>query len=190
VRIGIITSRWQSKRLPGKALLKIQGKPLLQHIVDRARGSTLDDVVVATTLSSYSIIKYCMDNQINYYAYQNDENVLGRLLETAHSYKADTIVYLWGDCPFIDPVKIDKGLEYFEYDPFYFFDMSQPMAIMKTSLLEELSQTHLSKHKKEYIHDHIMKNIWRPKVEINSKEDLVKANEIERQIRQEEGTVL
>jgi len=178
MRIGIVTSRWASRRLQGKALIKIKGKPLIQHIVDRAKESTLDDVVVATTLSSYTIIKYCQENGINYYAYINEWNVLDRLLNTAHSYNADTIVYLWGDCPFIDPIKIDKGLEYFEYDAFYFFDMSQPMAIMRTSLLEDLSKTHLSKHKKEYIHDHIMKNVWRPKVEINTREDLIEANKL------------
>ena len=176
--VATITTRWKSRRFPGKALQKIQGKPLIRHIVDSARQSKVDEVVVATTLSSPSIIKYCIDNEIAYYAYQNEWNILDRLLDTAHAYNADTLVYLWGDCPFIDPKKIDMALEYFGYDPQYFFDMSQPMAIMKTSLLEDVSRTQLSKHKKEYIHDHIMKNIWRPKVEINEREDLIKANEL------------
>src|SRR3990167_9343109 len=98
-----ITSRWFSQRLPGKALKKINGKPLIRHIVDRARQSKVDDVVVATTLRSPSISSYCIRNDINWYAHPNDEDVLGRLVGVADSYSADVIVYMWGDCPFINP---------------------------------------------------------------------------------------
>lgn len=174
-----ITSRWQSSRLPGKALLKIKGKPLLQHIVDRAREcKSIDDVVVATTLLSPSIITYCMNHDIPYYAYQNDWNVLGRLNAVADSYKADILVYLWGDCPFIDPQQIDRAITYFLNKQEYFFDMSQPVAIMKTSLLNELETIRLSKHKMEYIHEYMLENCVHPKIEINTREDLEKANAV------------
>ena len=174
--VACITSRWNSKRLPGKALLKIQGKPLIRHIIDRAKQTKVDEVVVATTLSSPSIISYCIRNEIPYYAYQNEWDVLGRLNEVARSYKADIIVYLWGDCPFIDPVKIDAGIEYFLKTHNYFFDPSQPVAIMDTSLLIALSTQKLSRHKMEYIHDYIIKNVIKPVIEINTREDLWRAN--------------
>ena len=179
-----ITSRWQSKRLPGKALKKIQGKPLIQHIVDSARLSNVDEVVVATTLSSPSIIKYCIDKNISYYAHNNDWNILDRLLTIAETYKADVLVYLWGDCPFIDPYMINKGLEYFNIKQNYFFDPTENFSIVSTDQLREYSRLPLSKHKKEYIHDYIFKKCS-PVVEINTQEDLVKANEIQTKILQE-----
>jgi len=173
-----ITSRWNSLRLPGKALKKINGKPLIRHIVDRARQAKVDEVVVATTLNSPSIITYCQNHDIPYYAYQDDENVLGRLVAVADAYGAEIIIYLWGDCPFINPEKIDAGLKYFSISQDYFFDMSQPMAIMKTELLMELNRIHLSRHKMEYIHEYMLKNCVRPVCEINTMEDLKKANAI------------
>jgi spore coat polysaccharide biosynthesis protein SpsF (cytidylyltransferase family) len=176
--VAAITSRWNSKRLPGKALMKIKGKPLIRNIIDRARECKLiDEVVVATTLSSPSIISYCIRNDIPFYAYQNDWNVLGRLTDLANAYKADILVYLWGDCPFIEPSKIDRAIEYFLISKDYFFDMSQPVSIMTVGLLNEVSKLRLSKHRKEYIHEYMMKCV-RPKIEINEREDVKKANEM------------
>lgn len=44
----IIPARYASRRLPGKPLLDIGGKPLLQHVVERCNHSTAKSVVVAT----------------------------------------------------------------------------------------------------------------------------------------------
>lgn len=176
--IAVITARWNSKRFPGKALQRIKGKPLMGHIIDRARQSCVDEVVIATTLSSPSIISYCLKNEIPYYAYQNDWNILGRLNAIVDSYNADVLVYLWGDCPFVDPKMIDAGLKYFEITHKYFFDMNQPIAIMDTSLLKELSTQKLSRHKMEYIHDYIIKHVAKPLIEVNTREDLQRASEL------------
>lgn len=44
----LIPARHGSTRLPGKPLLEIAGKPMIQHVVERARASDADEVVVAT----------------------------------------------------------------------------------------------------------------------------------------------
>ncbi len=44
----IIPARYQSERLPGKPLLDIAGKPMIQHVYQRAIESDADQVVVAT----------------------------------------------------------------------------------------------------------------------------------------------
>lgn len=47
--IAVIPARYGSTRLPGKPLVKLLGKELLLHVIDRARGSRLlSDVMVAT----------------------------------------------------------------------------------------------------------------------------------------------
>ncbi len=35
--IAIIPARWQSSRFPGKPLALIAGKPMIQHMVERAQ---------------------------------------------------------------------------------------------------------------------------------------------------------
>ena len=46
--IVVIPARFQSTRLPGKPLLDIAGKPMIHHVVERARLSKADAVYVAT----------------------------------------------------------------------------------------------------------------------------------------------
>jgi 3-deoxy-manno-octulosonate cytidylyltransferase (CMP-KDO synthetase) len=46
---GIIPARWESSRFPGKPLHLLAGKPLLQHVYDRAlECEQLDEVAIAT----------------------------------------------------------------------------------------------------------------------------------------------
>ncbi len=44
----IIPARYQSSRLPGKPLLEIAGKSMIQHVVERCRQSEASSIVVAT----------------------------------------------------------------------------------------------------------------------------------------------
>jgi len=44
----VIPARFDSGRLPGKVLEDIAGKPMIEHVVEAARNSTAEDVVVAT----------------------------------------------------------------------------------------------------------------------------------------------
>lgn len=44
----IIPARYASTRLPGKPLLDIAGKPMIQHVHERAKESNASDVIIAT----------------------------------------------------------------------------------------------------------------------------------------------
>ena len=44
----VIPARYASTRLPGKPLLKIAGKPMIQHVYERACSSSAEQVLVAT----------------------------------------------------------------------------------------------------------------------------------------------
>ena len=47
---GILVARMGSTRLPSKAMALIEGKPVLEHIINRLKqAKTLDKIVVATT---------------------------------------------------------------------------------------------------------------------------------------------
>jgi 3-deoxy-manno-octulosonate cytidylyltransferase (CMP-KDO synthetase) len=46
--VVVIPARFASSRLPGKPLREINGKPMIEHVYDRARESAARDVVVAT----------------------------------------------------------------------------------------------------------------------------------------------
>jgi len=44
----VIPARYASSRLPGKPLLKIAGKPMIQHTYERAKQCMAGDIVIAT----------------------------------------------------------------------------------------------------------------------------------------------
>ena len=44
----IIPARYESSRLPGKMLVEIAGKPMLQHVYEKAVRSGAESVVIAT----------------------------------------------------------------------------------------------------------------------------------------------
>jgi spore coat polysaccharide biosynthesis protein SpsF len=47
---GIIQARMGSTRLPGKILIDIMGKPLLQHVIDRvSQSKRINKFILATT---------------------------------------------------------------------------------------------------------------------------------------------
>jgi len=46
--VVVIPSRYASARLPGKPLLEINGKPMIQHVFERAIESEASEVVIAT----------------------------------------------------------------------------------------------------------------------------------------------
>ena len=46
--VVVIPARYASTRLPGKALLDINGKPMLQHVYERAGECAASEVVIAT----------------------------------------------------------------------------------------------------------------------------------------------
>lgn len=108
--IAIIQARLGSTRLPGKVLLDLEGRTVLEHVIRRVKSSKLvDDVIVATTINKndLEIVKLCVNLDISVYCGSEDD-VLDRYYQTARLFKADHIVRITSDCPLIDPIVIDK----------------------------------------------------------------------------------
>jgi spore coat polysaccharide biosynthesis protein SpsF len=112
---AIIQARMGSTRLPGKVLLDLVGKPMLWHVVQRARAAAgLTRVVVATTVHSEddAIRQFCATYGIPVYS-GSSEDVLDRYYQAAIAFCADPVVRITSDCPMVDPTIVDQLLEYF-----------------------------------------------------------------------------
>lgn len=108
--IAIIQARLGSTRLPGKVLLDLEGKPVLEHVIERVKSSkNTQDVVVATTINKddLEIVKLCANLGISVYCGSEDD-VLDRYYQAARLFKAEHIVRITSDCPMIDPKIIDN----------------------------------------------------------------------------------
>lgn len=107
--VAVIQARMSSTRLPGKVLMPLGGRPMLAHIVDRARQCvTVTAVIVATSTetSDDPIAEFCEQNKITCYRGSLDD-VLGRFLGAIAPYSEPYIVRITGDCPLIHPPFID-----------------------------------------------------------------------------------
>jgi spore coat polysaccharide biosynthesis protein SpsF (cytidylyltransferase family) len=103
--VAIIQARMGSTRLPGKVLMDIGGKPMLQHVIERAQQiQGVDQVVVATTNKPDDVAIVELASRLNVATFGGDEqDVLGRFCHAAVIHGADAIVRLTGDCPLLDP---------------------------------------------------------------------------------------
>ena len=114
---AIVQARIGSARLPGKVLMEIEGKPMLQRVVERLKECDyLDDIIVATTtqLRDNPIIDLVENLEVrNYRLTGEPSDVLSRIYCAATLYKADIIVRITSDCPLIDPKVVDKAIKYF-----------------------------------------------------------------------------
>lgn len=112
----IIQARMGSSRLPGKVMLDIAGKPMLEWVVRRGElASKVDDVIVATTddPGDDAIAVWCAANGVACFR-GSVFDVLDRFYQAALSAKCDRLVRVTGDCPLIDPHLIDEVLDLFE----------------------------------------------------------------------------
>jgi 3-deoxy-manno-octulosonate cytidylyltransferase (CMP-KDO synthetase) len=109
--IGIIPARYASNRLPGKPLLDLTGKPIIQHVFERARqAKTLNDVLVATDDERISGAVSVFEGK----AVMTPTTIQSgsdRAAYAARNLEADVIVNIQGDEPFINPEMIDETVQ-------------------------------------------------------------------------------
>lgn len=113
--VGIIPARYASTRFPGKPLVEIDGKTMIQRVCDQAEKSKLAAVVVATDDVRIADCvrgfggKVIMTNENHPNGTCRCEEALNQL-DVAY----DAVVNVQGDEPFIDPEQINQIIDLLE----------------------------------------------------------------------------
>ncbi|OGH87194.1 MAG: hypothetical protein A2206_01170 [Candidatus Magasanikbacteria bacterium RIFOXYA1_FULL_40_8] len=106
----IVQARMGSTRLPGKMMMSINGRPMVEYVFDRVGLSKLaDEVWLATTVSAQDdvLAQWAEKNNIHYFRGSEDD-VLDRYYQTAKQAEADIVARVTGDCPLADYEVIDQ----------------------------------------------------------------------------------
>lgn len=106
----IVQARMGSSRLPGKVLLDLHGKPMLEWVLRRGgQAERVSKTMIATTTdpSDDAIAGWCSHNQVACYR-GSVFDVLDRYYQTARQYDCERVVRVTADCPLIDPGLIDQ----------------------------------------------------------------------------------
>jgi 3-deoxy-manno-octulosonate cytidylyltransferase (CMP-KDO synthetase) len=106
--IGVIPARYDSSRFPGKPLSDLLGKPMIQHVAERAgKAGTLSRVLVAT--DDERILKAVL--AFGGEAVMTPSGIpsgTDRAAFIAKTLDADIFVNIQGDEPLIEPEEIDR----------------------------------------------------------------------------------
>jgi 3-deoxy-manno-octulosonate cytidylyltransferase (CMP-KDO synthetase) len=111
---GVIPARWASSRLPGKCLIPICGKPLVQRVWERAslarRLSSLvvatDDERIARAVRSFGGVAVMTR--------PDHPSGTDRVAEAVRGTEAEVVINIQGDEPLIDPGLIDAMADCFD----------------------------------------------------------------------------
>jgi 3-deoxy-manno-octulosonate cytidylyltransferase (CMP-KDO synthetase) len=113
----VIPARYKSSRLPGKPLLKVTGKYLVQHVYERAcRAKCASQVIVATDDPRIVAAVTSFGGNVVMTSRQHPSGT-DRVAEVARGLDADVIVNVQGDEPLINPASIDLLPELLVADP-------------------------------------------------------------------------
>ena len=106
--VGIIPARYGSTRLPGKPLKDICGKPMIQHVYERAEQSRLINEVIVATDDERIINAVKTFNGQAVMTSGKHLNGTSRAAEVVKDMDVDIIINIQGDEPFVKPEMIDE----------------------------------------------------------------------------------
>jgi 3-deoxy-manno-octulosonate cytidylyltransferase (CMP-KDO synthetase) len=115
----VVPARYASTRLPGKVLLPIAGKPMLQWVHERARASRADEVLIATDDARIAQAAEGFGAAVVHTA-PSHASATDRIAEVAWKCgwrDADIVVNLQADEPLMPPSLIEQVAELLEDDP-------------------------------------------------------------------------
>ncbi len=108
--IVVIPARYASTRLPGKPLVPLAGKPMVQHVYERAkRAQTVHRVMVATDDQRIMDAVTTFGGEARM-TRSDHRTGTERIAEVAVHEAGDVFVNVQGDEPLIDPVAIDTAV--------------------------------------------------------------------------------
>jgi spore coat polysaccharide biosynthesis protein SpsF len=165
--VAVVTARMASERCPGKALLPLAGRTLLEVLLERvASVADLDSVALATSGHPDNLVLVQLARRMGIPPFQGDENdVLRRIIDCARTMGADHVVRVTGDNPLTDletladlvRLHLDSGADY-SYVPGDALLMGILPEVISRAALEKSWERGEARHRSElvtlYIKEH------------------------------------
>jgi 3-deoxy-manno-octulosonate cytidylyltransferase (CMP-KDO synthetase) len=107
--IGVIPARYHSSRFEGKVLAPILGKPMIQHVWERAsQARVLDDLLIAC--DDEKVLEACREFGAKVvFTAKGHTSGTDRIIEVVNPLDVRVVVNIQGDEPLIEPVAIDMA---------------------------------------------------------------------------------
>jgi 3-deoxy-manno-octulosonate cytidylyltransferase (CMP-KDO synthetase) len=106
----VIPARFGSTRLPGKPLVSLAGKPMIQRVYERAKMAQLADRVIVATDDERIVKAVESFGGTAQWTRADHRTGTERVAEVAAHEKGDLFVNVQGDEPLLDPLAVDTAV--------------------------------------------------------------------------------
>lgn len=164
--LAMIQARYGSSRMPGKILMSLCGKPVLQRVIERVqRSKNIDEVIVVTSVDKQNlpVLRLCADLGVQVFAGAEDD-VLDRYYQMAKLVRPDYVVRVTADCPCYDWSILDRAIESMPPEANYLTDFGETLPdgldieIIKFSALKTAWQKANLASEREHVTQYIRKH--------------------------------
>ncbi len=174
MKVGaIIQARMGSRRLPGKVLKEINGKPLLLYLVERLeRSPALDAIVIATSNdeSDGPVADFCITNGIPCFKGPL-KNVARRFLDLLAAFPFDAFVRINGDSPLLDQRLVTQAVDIFRRSSYDIVTNVQKRTFPKGQSVEVIKSDYYRAHyplfADEHDREHVTPYFYRNNEKVN-----------------------
>ncbi len=171
ITLGIIQARMGSKRFPGKMMELLLGYPLIEWVLRRClQSKKVDKWVLATSIEQNNDPLADVASKLGVEVFRGSENdVLSRFLYLDNIYNPESVVRVCADNPLIDPVEIDRLVNFFQENNFDYALNHIPFEgnnytdglgaeIIKSRTLNSITQFNLNQSDLEHVTSFIVNN--------------------------------
>lgn len=110
--LAAIQARYSSTRLPGKILMDLGGKPVIQRVIERVeRSAFVDEVMVITSVNKEDIkTLHTVSALGRRVAAGSEDDVLDRYYQCTRLLEPQYVIRVTADCPVFDPKLLDAAI--------------------------------------------------------------------------------
>lgn len=167
-KIGVILqARMSSERLPGKSLMEVGGKPLIEHIIENLKTSNyLSQIVLATTIRKEDKALLELAEKLEVYGFAgSEEDVLARFSDAAENFELKVVVRICADNILTDVDGMDRTIAlYLQEKPDLAvnggeqgYPLGTGVEVLSTSLLQKLNKSVNNIIEREHVTLHLYK---------------------------------
>lgn len=158
---AIIQVRMGSRRLPGKSLRLVAGRPMLAYLVERlqhCRGLAGIVVATSTTSGDDAIAEFCAGFGVACHRGPLDD-VLARFLAVMEARSLAAVVRVNGDSPLLDSALVDRAVGLFDTGSYDLvtniaprsFPRGQSVEVISAAALRRLAMEDITSEEREHV---------------------------------------
>jgi spore coat polysaccharide biosynthesis protein SpsF len=159
--LALIQARMSSRRLPGKVLMNVAGRPMLAWLVERLRCCrNLSACAIATSVDPSDDPIASLATRLGVPVVRgNLGDVVARFLAAADALEVEAFVRVNGDSPLLDPALVDRAVSCFAAGAFDLvtnvhprsFPKGQSVEVLRVAALRNLATQTVDRDDREHV---------------------------------------